>query len=74
MADYNKLKMHCEKLERMVTILKSAGCTVDAPLKTRYEIIKICLTRIAYPHYVLLLMLPRAVTTTIFFVTKTKTL
>ena len=40
MADYNKLKMHCEKLERMVAILKSAGCTVDAPLKTRYEVIK----------------------------------
>lgn len=40
MADYNKLKMHCKKLERMVAILKSAGCSVDAPLKTRYEVIK----------------------------------
>lgn len=40
MADYNKLKMHCEKLERMIAILKSAGCTVDAPLKVRYEVIK----------------------------------
>lgn len=40
MADYNKLKMHCDKLEKIVAILKSAGCTVDAPLRTRYEVIK----------------------------------
>ncbi|MBP3360041.1 MAG: hypothetical protein J6N52_04240 [Clostridia bacterium] len=40
MADYNKLKKHREKLERMVAILKSAGCTVDAQLKTRYAVIK----------------------------------
>ena len=39
-ADYNKLKMHCDKLENIIAILKSAGCTVDAPLKTRYEVIK----------------------------------
>ena len=39
-SDYNKLKMHCEKLEKIIEILKSAGCTVDAPLKTRYEVIK----------------------------------
>ena len=39
-SDYNKLKMHCEKLENIILILKSAGCTVDAPLKTRYEVIK----------------------------------
>lgn len=40
MADYNKLKMYCKKLEDMISIIKSAGCTVDAPLKTRYEVIK----------------------------------
>lgn len=39
-SDYNKLKMHCEKLENIIKILKTAGCTVDAPLKTRYEVIK----------------------------------
>lgn len=39
-ADYNKLKMHCKKLDNIITILKSAGCTVDAPLKTRYAVIK----------------------------------
>lgn len=39
-ADYVKLKQHCEKLENIIKILKTAGCTVDAPLKTRYEVIK----------------------------------
>ena len=38
--DYNKLKMHCEKLENIIQILKTCGCTVDAPLKQRYEVIK----------------------------------
>lgn len=28
-GDYNKLKMHCEKLENMIQILKICGCTVD---------------------------------------------
>lgn len=39
-SDYAKLKRHCEKLENIIKILKTAGCTVDAPLKTRYEVIK----------------------------------
>lgn len=39
-GDYNKLKMHCEKLENMIQILKICGCTVDAPLSQRYEVIK----------------------------------
>ena len=39
-SDYNKLKMHCEKLENMIQILKICGCTVDAPLSQRYEVIK----------------------------------
>ena len=39
-GDYNKLKMHCEKLENIIQILKTCGCTVDAPLHQRYEIIK----------------------------------
>ena len=38
--DYIKLKMHCEKLENIIQILKTCGCTVDAPLKQRYEVIK----------------------------------
>ena len=38
--DYQKLKMHCEKLENIIKILKTCGCTVDAPLHQRYEIIK----------------------------------
>lgn len=37
---YNKLKMHCEKLENIIQILKTCGCTVDAPLHQRYEVIK----------------------------------
>lgn len=32
--------MHCEKLENIIQILKTCGCTVDAPLHQRYEIIK----------------------------------
>ncbi len=32
--------MHCEKLENIIQILKTCGCTVDAPLKQRYEVIK----------------------------------
>jgi len=39
-GDYNKLKMHCEKLENMIQILKTCGCSVDAPLSQRYEVIK----------------------------------
>ena len=39
-SDYDKLKMHCEKLENMIQILKICGCTVDAPLSQRYEVIK----------------------------------
>ena len=39
-GDYNKLKEHCKKLEIIITILKTCGCTVEAPLKQRYEIIK----------------------------------
>lgn len=39
-GDYNKLKEHCKKLENIITILKTCGCTVEAPLKQRYEIIK----------------------------------
>ena len=38
--DYNKLKMHCEKLENIIQILKTCACTVDAPLKQRCEVIK----------------------------------
>lgn len=37
---YNKLKMHCEKLENIIQILKTCGCTVDAPLHQRNEVIK----------------------------------
>jgi transposase InsO family protein/transposase-like protein len=40
MGDYNKLKSHCAKLENIISILKSAGCTVNAPLKERYAVIK----------------------------------
>ena len=32
--------MHCEKLENIIKILKTCGCTADAPLHQRYEIIK----------------------------------
>lgn len=39
-GDYNKLKMHCEKLENIIKILKTCGCPVDAPLCRRYEVIK----------------------------------
>ncbi|MBE7015155.1 MAG: IS3 family transposase [Ruminococcaceae bacterium] len=39
-GDYNKLKMHCEKLENIIQILKICGCTVDAPLRQRFEVIK----------------------------------
>ena len=39
-GDYNKLKSHCEKLENIIRILKTCGCSVDAPLKQRYEVIK----------------------------------
>ena len=39
-GDYNKLKMHCEKLENMLQILKTCGCSVDAPLSQKYEVIK----------------------------------
>lgn len=39
-GDYNKLKMHCEKLENMIQIFKICGCTVEAPLSQRYEVIK----------------------------------
>ena len=39
-GDYNKLKMHCDKLENMIQILKICGCTVDAPLRERYEVIR----------------------------------
>ena len=39
-GDYNKLKSHCEKLENIICILKTCGCSVDAPLKQRYEVIK----------------------------------
>ena len=39
-ADYKKLKQHCEKLENIIKILKTAGCTINAPLKTKYEVIK----------------------------------
>ena len=28
MSDYKKLQAHCEKLERMITILKTCGCSV----------------------------------------------
>ncbi|MBO4898295.1 MAG: transposase, partial [Clostridia bacterium] len=31
-GDYNKLKSHCEKLENIICILKTCGCSVDAPL------------------------------------------
>ena len=39
-GDYNKLKSHCEKLENIICILKTCGCSVDAPLRQRYEVIK----------------------------------
>lgn len=39
-GDYNKLKAHCEKLENMLQILKTCGCSVDAPLSQRYKVIK----------------------------------
>lgn len=39
-GDYNKLKSHCEKLENIIRILKTCGCSVDAPLRQRYEVIK----------------------------------
>lgn len=35
-GDYNKLKAHCEKLENMLQILKTCGCSVYAPLSQRY--------------------------------------
>ncbi len=38
-GDNNKLKIHCEKLENMIQILKTCGCSVDAPLSQRYEVI-----------------------------------
>ena len=39
-GDYNNLKLHCEKLENMIQILKTCGCSVDAPLSQRYKVIK----------------------------------
>ena len=39
-GNYNKLKSHCEKLENTIQILKTCGCTVNAPLHQRYEVIK----------------------------------
>ena len=40
MSDYNKLKLHCKKLEDIISIIKYSGCTANTPLKTRCEIIK----------------------------------
>ena len=40
MGDYNKLKMHCEKLENVITILKTCGCSVYDPLHQRFDVIK----------------------------------
>lgn len=39
MSDYKKLQAHCEKLERMITILKTCGCSVYDPLHKKYEAI-----------------------------------
>ena len=39
MSDYKKLQAHCEKLERMITILKTCGCSVYDPLHKKYEVI-----------------------------------
>lgn len=39
MSDYKKLQAHCKKLERMITILKTCGCSVYDPLHKKYEVI-----------------------------------
>lgn len=39
MGDYKKLQSHCQKLENMVTILKTCGCSVYDPLQKRYDVI-----------------------------------
>ena len=39
MGDYRKLQSHCIKLENMVTILKTCGCSVYEPLQKRYDVI-----------------------------------
>lgn len=38
-GDYKKLQSHCKKLENMVTILKTCGCSVYDPLQKRYDVI-----------------------------------
>lgn len=37
---YNQLKEHVEKLEGIITILKIAGCTVDAPLDVKLSVLE----------------------------------
>lgn len=40
MQDYLDLKQKCEQQEKMILILQAANCTVSAPLRDRYEVIK----------------------------------
>ncbi|WP_207721646.1 hypothetical protein [Christensenella tenuis] len=40
MQEYNRLKSHVKKLENMLAILQSVGCTASAPLKDRLETIE----------------------------------
>lgn len=47
MRDYATLKQKCEQQEKMIEILQAASCTVSAPLKDRYEVIR----ELEYIHY-----------------------
>lgn len=40
MRDYHDLKQKCDRQANIISILKLATCTVHAPLKERYEVIK----------------------------------
>ncbi len=37
--DYNHIKQKCERLENIITILKTCGCSIDSPLSQRYAVI-----------------------------------
>ncbi len=39
MSDYKKLQAHCKKLENIITILKTCGCSVYEPLDKRFKVI-----------------------------------
>ena len=40
LRDYHDLVIKCERQQKIIEILKSSPCTVSAPLRERYEVIK----------------------------------